>query len=799
MRKYVNRNWKFTYGNPEGAECVGYDDAAWYDIGLPHSMGTPYFMECEFYVGYGAYRKVLRIDENWIGKKLFLEFMGVFQVAEVYVNGNKAGEHRGGYTPFIVDISEYVNSGDNLLYVRVNNEWDGTLAPRAGEHVFNAGIYRDVSLIVEDPVHITWYGTAVTSRLEEEAAQVRIETEIINESDIEQKWHLVNVIQSPETYLQFAAETPLTGILAPGEIRKVEQWISVSDAQLWSPETPYLYTVNSLLTTDGGMEDQTVTTFGIRTVEFTADRGFFLNGKHYKPLGANVHQDHAGWSDAVTRAGIQRDISLIKECGMNFIRGSHYPHHPYFAEECDRQGLLFWSELCFWGTGGEDRDGFWCASGYPVVEEEQEAFEESCFRAMEEMIRVHRNHPSIVVWSTGNEVFFSEMQVMEKARVLTRKLVEYAHQLDPTRPVAVGGAQRGGFDVLGDVAGYNGDGASLFIDPGFPSFVSEYGSYISKRPGVFAPQYTDNTDQDFPWRSGKALWCGFHHGSIFEGMGYMGMIDYYRLPLKTWYWYRQELLGIAPEENSEDAIPVRLAVTVDREQIQTDGTDDVFIKVQALTASGKRSSHSLEVKLESVEGGLFFPTGRSMVLSEANDGFMDGQGAIEARSWYSGPCKVRVSAEGLEEVLVEVEAVGPVAWDSQMQHWMEGVPGRKGVPAPESTYNTALNRPVFCSSQDPKHPARCVANGIGFLPWKPLENDDAPWVMVDLEGPRALSKIRVIPTDQAADYEVTISEDGNAFVSYGRCRELVPEMPVRYVRVSLKNAEYGIAAIDCIL
>ena len=243
---------------------------------------------------------------------------------------------------------------------------------------------------------------------------------------------------------------------------------------------------------------------------------------------------------------------MIKECGMNTIRGSHYPHHPYFAQVCDEKGILFWSEMCFWGTGGDKQEGYWTASAYPPNESDQTAFEKSCLDQLEEMICTQRNHPSIICWSMCNEVFFTDAPVKDKAKELIRKMVERSHELDPSRPAAVGGAQRDGFDVLGDLAGYNGDGAALYHDPGFPSLVSEYGSSIETRPGKFEPRFTDGTEIDYPWRSGKILWCGFHHGSIFDGMGSMGMIDYYRLPLACWYWYREHLAGkSAPKPKKE--------------------------------------------------------------------------------------------------------------------------------------------------------------------------------------------------------------------------------------------------------
>ena len=151
------------YGDIAEGKEVSFDDSSWYDIGIPHSFGIPYFMENEFYVGYGCYRKHFAIQPEWLGKCISLDFQGAFQDADVYVNGQWAGNHKGGYTAFHIDISELVHEGDNLLFVRLNNLWNPRLAPRAGEHVFNGGIYRDVSLIVTERVHVAWYGTFVTA------------------------------------------------------------------------------------------------------------------------------------------------------------------------------------------------------------------------------------------------------------------------------------------------------------------------------------------------------------------------------------------------------------------------------------------------------------------------------------------------------------------------------------------------------------------------------------------------------------------------------------------------------------
>ena len=411
----------------------------------------------------------------------------------------------------------------------------------------------------------------------------------------------------------------------------MKQRFEVEGIHPWSPETPVLYQMVSEILVDGKVQDSFFTEFGIRTATFDPEQGFFLNGKHYDILGANVHQDHAGWADAVTHAGIYRDVRLIKECGMNFIRGSHYPHHTVFAQACDREGILFWSELCFWGTGGPNQDGYWTSSAYPVKQEDEKEFEQNCLDTLEEMILANRNHPSIIVWSMSNEPFFTEAATLEKAKRLLRKLAAKSHQLDPTRPAAAGGAQRGDFDILGDLAGYNGDGASLYQNPGFPNFVSEYGSVVSDRPGKAEPRYRDGVEESFPWRSGKALWCGFHHGSIFGDMGHMGMIDYYRLPLATWYWYREHLRGIPMPEPKAPGVPDRLVLTSDRKEFRAEGEEDAWIHVELVDETGKCLANTVEVHLEVVEGDGIFPTGKQMELTPKQGSFLDGEGAIEFR------------------------------------------------------------------------------------------------------------------------------------------------------------------------
>ena len=505
---------------------------------------------------------------------------------------------------------------------------------------------------------------------------------------------------------------------------------------------------------NGILVDCVRTNFGIRTVRFDKDNGFFLNGEHFAILGANVHQDHAGWADAVTRAGIQRDIRMIKECGMNTIRGSHYPHHPYFAQVCDEKGILFWSEMCFWGTGGDKQEGYWTASAYPPNESDQTAFEKSCLDQLEEMICTQRNHPSIICWSMCNEVFFTDAPVKDKAKELIRKMVERSHELDPSRPAAVGGAQRDGFDVLGDLAGYNGDGAALYHDPGFPSLVSEYGSSIETRPGKFEPRFTDGTEIDYPWRSGKILWCGFHHGSIFDGMGSMGMIDYYRLPLACWYWYREHLAGKSAPKPKKEGTPFQIRLSSDVNRFRANGQEDAWICAELLDQEGNPISNEIELTFTVEKGDGIFPTGKTITFSPEKKNMLDGLAAIEFRSWYGGENVICATADGVKSAKICIFADGEPKPKNTVLNPMLPPPYTVGEPKPKESYDEAKRHPVFADSFEIGHePYFVTAEEEGS--WMPKMSDSSKhlseqmhWVMVDLEGVRRINQLEVSFEDE---------------------------------------------------
>jgi beta-galactosidase len=779
-----NREWKFQLGDHAGAEAANFDDAQWGGVGLPHSFSIPYFGSTRFYVGYGWYRKYFQVPASWQGQKLFLDFEGVFQDAEVFVNGQRVGQHRGGYTGFEIDISSAVRTGDNLVAVRVNNLWNARLAPRAGEHVFSGGIYRNVHLIVKNPLHVAWYGTFVTTpQVSGESATVNIKTEVVNANTQAKSCTVRQTVFAPNGK-EVAQWESKQNIAAQQTVTFDQTSPVIAKPQLWHPDHPFLYTVKTTVLDGNNEVDEYSSPLGFRWFKWTADQGFFLNGEHLYLYGANVHQDHAGWGDAVTDAGFERDVKMVKDGGFNFIRGSHYPHAPAFSSACDRLGLLQWSENAFWGIGGFEPDGYWNSSAYPPCAEDQLEFEASVRQQLQEMIRIHRNHSSIVAWSMGNETFFSDKSVIPKVKSFLAELVQLSHQLDLTRPAAIGGAQRpldeNRIDLIGDIAGYNGDGAllPLFQDPGVPSMVSEYGSTTATRPGEYSPGWDqlakDNGTPVHPWRSGQAIWCMFDHGSIAgDNLGRMGLVDYFRIPKRAWYWYRNAYRQISPPAWPAQGTPTRLRLETDKSTLKAaDGTVDAQLLVTILDAGGRELSKSVPVTLEIVSGPGEFPTGRSLTFEPRSDiAVLDGKAAIEFRTYHAGTSVIRATSPGLESATITVLSQGETKWIEGSTPLVKARPYTRYTQAPardsltKRDINLAEQRPTKASSCAPNTLTANVTDGKGDTEWRAAKDDPAPWIQVDLENTYSLKRVQLtFPEPGHFRYKISVSS-GNGWTT----------------------------------
>ncbi len=680
-----NQSWKFKRADVTGAEATAFDDSSWGNVGLPHSFNLPNFLSTKFYVGYGWYRKHFTVPTSWSGKSVAIEFQAAFDQAQIYVNGKQVGEHIGGYNGFSIDITSAVQTGDNVVAVRLNNNWNAQIPPITGDHIFYGGLYRDVNVVVTDPLHVTWYGTWVTTPTlatnSGSSSTVEIKTEVQNNRStavnatlktdiVDNTGKVVTTISSPQ---QIAAGATVT----------FDQTTpAISSPSLWHPDHPTMYQALSYLSDGTGNVDNFTTPFGFRWFTWSGSQGFSLNGSHYWIQGANVHQDHAGWANGVADSALYRDVKMVKDAGLNFIRGSHYPKAPAFADACDQLGVLLWSENCFWGGFGGGPGGWSYSGSYPSTSADFDAYDTNVLASLTDMIRIHRNHPSIIAWSMGNEDFFNGGGPADRVVALLKKEVALTHQLDPApmgRPAAIGGAQSAigstQPDTLGDVAGFNGDGTG-YDNPGMPNLVSEYGSTVNvARPGAYDPGWgnltvTNGMPAQPAWRSGASKWCMFDYSSQM-GATYMttGIVDNFRIPKRAYYWYRNTYAKVAPPTWPTSGTAAGLKLTASTTTLSAvDGTQDAWLLITVVDASGTPISNNVTVTLTVTSGPGELPTGPSITFTPgttkpASDiAILDGQAATEFRTYYSGTSVITASSPGLTSDTVTITSQGSPAF-----------------------------------------------------------------------------------------------------------------------------------------
>lgn len=752
-----NREWRFCLGDIPEASQSHYDDHQWELLGLPHSFSIPYFMAKDFYVGTGWYRKHLSITEEELAQCISLEFDGAFLQTDVFVNGKLAGSHTGGYTGFSINLTKALRAGDNVIAIRVDNRWRADVAPRAGEHTFSGGIYRSVRLVKKQPLHIGWCGVGVTTPLlashNGRSSDVVATIDLHNRTSQDADCRIVCTVRDAQGHAVCQAEEQR---LLPAD-RQTQVSIHtpiIAQPHLWSPASPCLYTLHTAVYHGDRRVDEECTPFGFRWIEWTKDKGFFLNGQHTPLRGANVHQDEAGWGDAMTAAGMGRDVRMMKEAGMNFIRGSHYPHAPQFSDACDTEGVMLWSECPFWGIGGFEADGYWNASAYPVADADTAGFHANVRQQLKEMVLIHRNHPSIIAWSMCNEVFFSRADRMEGVRHLLQQMVDDCHRLDPTRPAAIGGSQRPlgehRIDLIGDIAGYNGDGARLpdFQCPPVASVVSEYGSVTADRPGDYHPGWGDLTVNEgwkgYDWRSGHAVWCGFDHGSIAGStLGKMGIVDYFRIPKRAWFWYRNTYSHIAPPEWPSSGSPAKVILSASKKEgIRTDGTDDTRLRISLTDNAGHPVSAAVETTVRIISGPGQFPTGKSICFRPGHDiRILDGQASISIRSYYSGTTCITATGKGLAPDTLFLQFVGDAPYAPSSAGEVKERSYRPYSRNVTLVQEFGFNNPAFASSATEGHPASMVTTSSTGEYWEAAASDARPWLTLDTEKGLELEEV----------------------------------------------------------
>ncbi len=452
QRLLMDYGWTFTTGDPAGAEASAFDDSGWRSVDLPHdwSIEGPYDQNAPtggrggyLPTGIGWYRRTFTLPADSRGRRVCIEFDGAYENSDVWINGHHLGSRPYGYISFQYDLTPHLVQGENVVAVRVDNSHQPNTRWYSG-----SGIYRHVWLTVTDPLHVGHWGTYVTAlEADTGVATVAVRTRIVNDGRAERRGRLDLAVLDASGREVARAEVPF--VLAAGTGTDLAHRLTVSAPALWSLDTPVLYTLRTtVLDPTGRAVDQTHTPFGIRQIAYDADRGFLLNGKRVKMLGVNLHHGGGPVGAAVPEAVWERRLVLLKQMGVNAIRTAHNPPAPEFLDLCDRLGLLVMNEAFDEWTHGKVEWGY------------HRYFAEWAERDLVDFIRRDRNHPSVVLWSLGNEI---GEQHAEGGDTVLRMLRDLAHREDPTRPVTTGndhiyaddGATTVEFMELLDVVGYN--------------------------------------------------------------------------------------------------------------------------------------------------------------------------------------------------------------------------------------------------------------------------------------------------------------------------------------------------------
>ncbi len=439
VRESLNSGWLFKRQASPGAaleaefsraEQPDYDDSSWTKITLPHTWDATSdnpFPTTRHFRGLGWYRRRLDVQPEWRSRRVGLDFKGVFQVADVWVNGRHAGQHTGGFTGFQFDITDQLHwDAPNLLAVRVNDVLDPEIAPANETNVVDyGGIYRSVSLVVMDPLHIAPNGTSVTTEPAGDAILVRVRSWVHNAGTSSINAHLQTTVLDAAN--QPVATLEASDVVAAGEDKEFDQKTQpISGTHLWSPETPYLYRAVSTVSDGPRAADRYVTSFGIRFMGHDPSTGFTLNGKPINLHGVDRRQDYGFLGDAVPEAVGVRDVRLMKEMGVNFIRTSHYPQDPAVLEACDQLGILVWEEIpnikiFIYPAAGDSHPGELYTERFP------RALMRNLKQQLREMVERDRNHPSIIIWGLADDL--SGYHYPEDFVELSNA----AHALDSTR------------------------------------------------------------------------------------------------------------------------------------------------------------------------------------------------------------------------------------------------------------------------------------------------------------------------------------------------------------------------------
>jgi len=624
----LKQDWKFTLGDQKDAQTAAFNDSQWDTVEVPHDWAiygpfdknndvykTVVYEDGETvpqirlgrtgglpYMGVGWYRKSFNVPENAKNKKLFVEFDGAMSHAKVYFNGAYIGEWPYGYTSFSLELTDHIKFGENnVLAVRLENK------PKMSRWYPGAGLYRNVRLVYTPTTHIAHWGTNITTpRINEGDGTVNIKTTVKGNSKVS----LLTEIYSPEGKL---LKSKIDEILVKGE-NITNQDIKLDNPQLWSIETPKKYKVLSKIIVAAKVIDTYESSFGFRYFEFTADDGFHLNGKRVQIQGVCMHHDLGPIGAAVNKSAINRQLRILKEMGCNAIRTSHNPPSPEYLAACDSLGFIVMDEsFDEWKQVKVD-------NGYNTLWEDWRK------KDLTALIHRDRNHPSVVMWSVGNEI---REQHSNGLWTMAKSLVDICHEEDPTRPVTIGmnnyepgevnksKPSENKFAAQFDVKGWNYYADFKKIHEEHPYWVQlacETQSTVSTRGfydldavpkkhyvrdnlqcsayGNEYPSWANSPDVGFarlddnPFVAGEFVWTGFdylgeptpYNTQWPTRSSYFGIIDFAGFPKDIYYLYQQrwsdkEVLHILPHWNWKEGqnVPIHVFTNYNSAELFVNG------------------------------------------------------------------------------------------------------------------------------------------------------------------------------------------------------------------------------------
>ena len=466
--------------------------------------------------GIGWYRKSFAMPEHWKGKLVSIEFDGVSMNSEVWINGTLLGKRPNPYTTFSYDLTPHLRAGTNWVVVRADHSQIADSRWYVG-----SGIYRHVWLRATDKVHVPRHGLYVTTpEATKKRARVSIQTRVHNETLSATDVEVLTRVLGPDTAP--VGELVTKGQITAGADRLFTHNLEMNSPRLWSPESPSLYRVVSTVRVAGKDVDNLETPFGIRSTRFDAEQGFFLNGEPTKFKGICMHHDGGVVGAAVPEKLLERRLHLAKEHGCNAVRTSHNPMAPEFYDMCDRIGLMVMDEAFDEWSGPKNKWVEGWNRGTPSQHGYAEFFEQWAEADLREMVLRHRNHPSIMLWSIGNEIDYSNDPFSHpadgdrynpskpSAEILARtapRLIKVVRECDTTRPITAGLANIKVSNVTGladllDVVGYNYQVEDYQKD--FAKYPAR--KFVGTENG-FGMEYVEITKH--PRVSGQFLWVGF--------------------------------------------------------------------------------------------------------------------------------------------------------------------------------------------------------------------------------------------------------------------------------------------------